>query len=141
GGGEHGIAAVAVAPLEIIAAHAVLGFGVADDRLDGGAPLHLAADRFGDPACLTADPDAELLFVIVAAIALVDVDAAGLDAGLPLELGDDRAQRVAVERVAVQRLGMQHELAAFGFGRRGGDRHLATELVGRPRFALADAFD
>ncbi len=38
-GGEHGIAAVAVAPLEIIAAHAVLGFGVADDRLDGGAAL------------------------------------------------------------------------------------------------------
>jgi hypothetical protein len=34
GGGEHGIAAVAVASLEIIAAHAMFGIGVADDRLD-----------------------------------------------------------------------------------------------------------
>src|SRR5438445_13001230 len=84
GGGERGIAAVAVAPLEVIAAHAVLGLGVADDRLDRGAPLHLAADRFGDPANLAADPDGELLFVIVAAVALVDMDAAGLDPGQPL---------------------------------------------------------
>jgi hypothetical protein len=42
--------------------------------------------------------------VIVAAIALVDLDAAGLDAGQPLQLGDDRAQGVAVERVAGQAL-------------------------------------
>ena len=93
----------------------------------------------GDPPHLAADPDAELLFVIVAAIALVDMDAAGLDAGQLLQLGDDRPQRVAVERIAVQGLGVQHELAAFGLGRRGGDRHLAAELVRRPRFALADA--
>jgi hypothetical protein len=33
--------------LEIIAAHSVLGFEVADDRLDRGAALHLAADRSG----------------------------------------------------------------------------------------------
>jgi hypothetical protein len=35
---------------------------------------------------LAADPDAELLFVIVAAITLVDMDAAGLNAGLLLPI-------------------------------------------------------
>jgi hypothetical protein len=74
-GGQHGVDTVALASLQIIAAHAVLGFGVTDDRFDGGAPFHLAADRGGYPAYLAADPDSELLFVIVAAIALVDVDA------------------------------------------------------------------
>src|SRR5437763_3078104 len=61
GGGEHGIDAVAVASLEIIAAHSVLGLDMADDRLDRSAAFHLAADRFGDPANLAADPDPELL--------------------------------------------------------------------------------
>src|SRR5690242_17288147 len=47
---------------------------MADDRLDRGAAFHLAADRFGDAAYLAADPHAELLFVIVAAIPLIDMD-------------------------------------------------------------------
>ena len=50
----------------------------------------------------------------MAAIALVDVDAADLDAGVPLDVGDGAVQRVAVERIAVQRLGVQDELAALG---------------------------
>ena len=141
GGGEHGIDAIAVAPFEIIAAHAVLGLDVADDRLDRGAPLHLAADRGGDAPDLAGDPDAELLLVIVAAIALVDMDAAGFDPGQLLQLGDDRPQRVAVERIAVQRLGMEHELTAFRLGRRRRDRHLAAELVRGSGLALADALD
>jgi hypothetical protein len=65
GGGQHGIDAVAVAPFEIIAAHAVLSLDVAEDRLDCGAPFHLAADRGGDATCLAGDPYPELLFVIV----------------------------------------------------------------------------
>src|SRR5882762_8527137 len=81
----------------------------------------------------------ELLFVIVTSVPLVDMDAASLDAGLLLQFGDDRSQRMAVKRVAMQRLGVQHELAAFGFCRRGGDRHFAAELIGRPSFAFADA--
>jgi hypothetical protein len=47
-----------------------------NDRLDGGAAAHLAADRGGDAAHLAADPDAKFLGVGVAAIAFVDVDAA-----------------------------------------------------------------
>src|SRR5579864_297865 len=61
GGGEDGVAAVSVASFEMIAVHAVLGFEVADRRLDGGAALHLAADGGGGAAHPAADPDAELL--------------------------------------------------------------------------------
>jgi len=136
GGGEDGVAAVAVAALEIVPVHAVLGLDVADDGLDGGAALHLAADGGGDAADLAGDPDPELVRMIVAAIALVDMDAAGLDAGKPLDAGDDRSEGMAVIWIAMQRLGMQDELAAPGLGRRGRDRDLAAELVGRPGLAL-----
>src|SRR5438270_104565 len=60
------------------------------------------------------------------------MDAAGLDAGLLLQFGDDRSQRMAVKRVAMQRFAVQHELPALGFCRWGGDRYLAAELIGRP---------
>jgi hypothetical protein len=45
GSGEHGVAAVAVSSFEMIAAHPVLSLDVPDDRLDGGAATHLAADK------------------------------------------------------------------------------------------------
>jgi hypothetical protein len=48
---------------------------VADHGLDGGAPPHLTADGFGDPADLAADPDPEPVGIVVAAIALVTMDA------------------------------------------------------------------
>ena len=67
GGGEHGVGTVAVAAFEIIAAHAVLGFEMADNRFDRGAALHLAADRTGHPPHLTGDPDAEFVRMVVAA--------------------------------------------------------------------------
>ena len=140
GGGEHGVAAVAVAALEVVATHAVLGLEVTDHRLDRGAALHLAADGLGDAADLAGDPDPESVGIVVAAIALVDVDALNLDAGSLLQIGGDRAERVAVKGI-VQRHGMQHELAAFRRGDRGHDGDLAAELAKRPRLALADAFD
>src|SRR4051794_1784169 len=119
----------------------MLGLEMADDRLDGGSALHLAANGLGDAADLAADPDPELVRVVVAAIAPVDVNAAGLDARQLLDRGDDRAEGVPVVRIAVQRLRMQYELTAFGLGDRGCHRDLATELVGRPRLTFADAFD
>src|SRR5262249_32404527 len=48
---------------------------------------------------------------------------------------------VAVIGIAVQRLGVEHELAAPGLGDRRRHRDLAAELVGRPGLALADALD
>ena len=72
-----------------------------NDRLDGGAATHLPADRGGDAAQLAADPDTELLGVVVAAVTFVDVDAAGLDPGQRFELGNRRSQGVAIKGVAV----------------------------------------
>jgi transposase len=46
---------------------------------------------------------------------------------------------VAVIRVTVQGLGVQHELAALGRGDRGDNRDFAAELVRRPGLAFADA--
>jgi hypothetical protein len=69
------------------------------------------------------------------------VDAAGLDPGQRFQLGDHRPQSVAIKGVAMQCLGVQHKLAAFGLGGRGRHRHLAAELIRRPGFPLADAFD
>jgi hypothetical protein len=48
---------------------------------------------------------------------------------------------VAVEGIAVQRLGVKHELAALWRSHRGCDRYLAAELVRGSRLALANAFD
>ena len=69
------------------------------------------------------------------------MNAAGLDPGQRFQLGDHRPQSVAVERISVQCLGVQHKLAAFRLAGRGCHRHLAAELVRRPGFALANAFD
>jgi len=79
GSGEHGVDAVAVAALEMVTAHSVVVFEMADHGLNGGATPHLAADGFGDTAHLAADPDLEPVGIVVAAIALVAVDAARCD--------------------------------------------------------------
>src|SRR5215470_6978114 len=71
--------------------------------------------RIGAVTRRTADPDAELLGVVVATIAFVDVDAAGLDPGQRFQLGDHWPQSVAVKRVAVQRFGVQYKLTAPRF--------------------------
>ena len=114
---------------------------MADHGLDGGAAAHLAADGFGDPADLAADPDLEPVGIVVAAIALVAMDAAHCDTCELFEVSDDGTERVAVIRIAVQGFGMQHELPAFGRGGRRSDRDLAAELVGGAGLAFADALD
>src|SRR5580692_12538226 len=124
----------------MVATHAVIGLEMADHRLDGGSASHLAADGLGDTADLAGDPDLEPVGVVVTAIALVAMDSADRNACEPFEVGDDRTECVAVIRVAMERLGMQHELPALGSGDRRGNRDLATELVGSPCLAAADAF-
>src|SRR5262245_61101926 len=94
---------------------------VADDGFDGGAPAHLAADGLGDTPDLAADPDLEPVRIVVAAIALVAVDAADRDTCKLFEIGDDGAESVAIIWVAVQRLGVKHELPALGRGDRSGN--------------------
>jgi hypothetical protein len=77
----------------------------------------------------------------MAAIAAVGEDAGEVRADLRLDLRDHGRQRVAVIRIARQRLGVGDELAAPGAMERGGERDLDAELVRPMRFALADAFD
>ena len=48
-GGEDGIGGIALAAPEVVPAHAMLGFEMADDRLDGRAAAQLAFD-LGPPA-------------------------------------------------------------------------------------------
>ena len=44
GSGEDGVDGVTLTVPEIVAAHPVFGFEMADDRLNGGAPAQLALD-------------------------------------------------------------------------------------------------
>ena len=104
GSGEHGVDAVAIAAREIVAAHAVILLEVADDAFDGGATAHLAAGCLGDTPDPAADPDLEPVRIVVAAIALVAVDAADRDTCKFFEIGDGGAECVAIIWVAVQRL-------------------------------------
>jgi len=123
----------------MISAHPVVILEMAYHGLDGGAAAHLAADDFGNPADLAADPYLEPIGIVVAAIALVAMDAAHRSTCELFKVGDDGTEGVAVIRIAVQRLGVQHELPALGRDDRGDDRDLSAELVGRPGLAFADA--
>jgi len=87
------------------------------------------------------DEDAVWVRRIVAAVSLVDIGTLDLAAGEPFGVLDSRAQRVSIIRIARERLGVQHELAA---GRRAlvvTTETLTAELIGRAGLALADAFD
>jgi hypothetical protein len=123
----------------MVTAHSVVVLEMADHRLDGGATPHLAADGFGDTANLAADPDLEPVGIVVAAVALVAVDAARCNTSELFEVGDDGTERVAVIGIAVQGLGMQYELPAFGRGGRRGNRDFAAKFVRCPGLAFADA--
>ena len=112
---------------------------MADHGLDGSSASHFAASYFCDAADLAANPDPEPVGIVVAAIALVAVDAADSNACELFEISDGGTECVTVVRIAVQRLGMQHELSAFGRGGWRGNRHLAVKLVWRPCLAAADA--
>ena len=61
GGGEHGVDGVAVAVGEEVAVHAMIVFGVSDDRLDGGAAFEVSSDGVGDAALLALRVNLELV--------------------------------------------------------------------------------
>ena len=140
-GGEDGVGGVASGPLEIAAAEMAFGFHVADHGLDGGAAAQFALDGTEHAALVAEDEDAVRVRRVVAAVSLVDISALDLAAGEPLGVLDRGPQRVPIIRIARQRLGVQHELAARGAGVGGDDRSLDAELVRRAGVALADALD
>jgi hypothetical protein len=118
----------------------MVGLDVTDDGFDRGSSLHLVFECGGGSADLAGDPDAVSVGVVMAAIAIVDMGAPELDADVVLDIGDGVGERVAVERAAVQRLGVEHELPSLGTCRRRRHRDFAAELIGRTGLALADAF-
>jgi hypothetical protein len=62
---------------------------MADHGLDGSSASHLAANDFCDAADLAANPDPEPVGIVVAAIALVAVDAADSNTCELFEISDD----------------------------------------------------
>jgi YD repeat-containing protein len=76
-----------------------------------------------------------------AAVTLVDIGTLDGTAGELLGGIDDGGERVAVVWIARERLGVQHELAAWGASVGADDRGLDAELIGRAGLALADALD
>src|SRR5436189_1937006 len=77
GGGEDGVVGITAPEPEIVAAHAVLGFEMADDGLHGGPAVQFALDLWRPPSFLAGEEDPELVIGrrIVAALALVREDA------------------------------------------------------------------
>ena len=116
---------------------------MADDRLDGGAPFHLALDLVCDAALLAGGEDAEFVGErgVVALVSGVGQDAFDPGAGQRLDVRDDGFERVAVIGPSGQCLGMDGELAALAAVERGGDGGLDAEFVGLVRFAFSNAFD
>ena len=66
----------------------MIALQVANDGFDGGATAHLAANGLGDTPDLAGDPDLEPVRMVVAAIALVAVDAADRNTCELFEIGD-----------------------------------------------------
>jgi hypothetical protein len=106
-----------------------LDFHVSDHGLDGGAASQLAFDSAEDAALLARDEDTARVRGTVAPISLVDADALDLTAGQLLGILGDAGQGVSIIRIAGQRSGVRHELAARGAVIGGDDRDLDAELV------------
>jgi hypothetical protein len=126
--------------LEIVAAHT--GGRSEDGRyaLNRSATPHLAPDRLGDPLHLARDPDPVPMWMVVAAIAVVDVDAANLHAGELLEIGDHRASVWPSNGLPCSALACSTNRPPFGDRDQRRNRDLAAELVGRMGLAAANAF-
>jgi hypothetical protein len=100
----------------VVAAHAVLGLEVADDRLDGGPAPELAFDLGVQAALLAGGIDLEAMGGrgVVAAVSGIGDDPLERLADEAFHLGDDAAaQSVPVIRIAGQRLDVGDELTAL----------------------------
>ena len=134
GGGEDGVGGVAPTVPEIVAAHSVLGFEMADDGLDSGPAAQFTFDSGCHPSLLARDEDPELVIrrCVVAAVSLVGEDARDGIADQRLHVRDHGCQRVAVIRIAGQRFDMGDELATPGVADGGGDGDFDADLWTTP---------
>lgn len=114
---------------------------MSDHGFDGGAAARFLLDLAMDAALLAGALDAQGLGRVVADVALVDIGSLDLDAGQRVGLDEDGSQGMAAIGASMEGLGVEHQLAAGGFGVGGGDRDFAAELVGLMRLAFGDALD
>ena len=75
------------------------------------------------------------------AIPTVNVNALGFHAGDIGHVLSHGVEGMAIERSAMQGLGVQHKVPTRCRVNAGGDRYLATKFIGFIGFAFADAFD
>lgn len=93
-----------------------VGLEVADDRPNGAASAHLAADGWGFDAPGLAEGDVEAFSAnLVATVAAIHIGALDADAGQAGGLVDLTGQGVAVIGCARQYLDPEDELAALVF--------------------------
>ena len=106
GGGKDGIVGIALAEPEIVATHAVLGFEMADNGLDGRPAAQFAFDLGRHPSLLAGDEDLELVIGrrVVAAVSLVGEHALEGVADHCLHVRDHGCQGVTIIGIARQRL-------------------------------------
>lgn len=96
--GVDGVDGVAHAAGEVVSAHAVVGFQVADDGLDGCPAAQVALDRPRHAAFLSGGVDLEAVGrrCVVAAVSGVRDDSGKRDADLSLDHRNDGRERMAV---------------------------------------------
>ena len=113
---EDGVGGIAFTALQIAAAEVTFALHVADHRFDRGTPSQLTFDDAEHAALLARDEDAVRVFHIMAAVSLVDKGALDSAAGEFVGVFDHSFEGMTVVGIAGQRLGVQHELAAWCAG-------------------------
>ena len=114
--GEDGVGGIAGAAFEMAAAEVTVGLHVPDHGFDCRAAPEFAFDHAKDAAFLSRDEDAPWVRRVVPTKPLVDLAALDGAAGEPFGGFDNAGEGVAIIRIARQRFGLQHELAAGSAG-------------------------
>lgn len=131
---EDGVECVTDRPFEGASGEATIRLHVADLRLDGAASPHELAQAWGKAAAGAADEHRRAVGTM-AAVAAINHDEAWAGSGEGLHLLEGLGKGVPVVGIAGHGAHADDKAA----GERGGDAHLAAELIAHPRLALGDA--
>lgn len=132
---EQSVGCITIMAEEKVPVPPAIGFHMPDGGLDGRSSLEFAAHGRCEAALLACNDDGGRSVVIVAAIALVDIDALRADAADIDGLADGLIKGMAVIRVRLEGNGGQHQ----SFPVRCRNPDLGPKLVRRACLALGDA--
>lgn len=113
-GDEQCIDRIASMAEEEVAVQSAVGLHVTDGGLDGRSPFQFPTHGGRQATLAAGDHHRSRAGIVVAAIALVDVDAVRVDAADLHRLIDRCCERVAIIRITLERFGRQHEALAVG---------------------------